>query len=338
MTTFLALITTLRNQIWPEGEAKTTRTATTGHFKAAMTDLQEWVEPLRNFNISTYARCHRQWEDAMTLVSAPNGLIRRVYTIVNEDWRDKVYYHSSNRHLLERWAKTLWEAETPENTGMVPELDFGRRYEEAAVDWDDGRARRGVWAIYRGKLYLAPWLQSNEVLVVEWDGVNYAWEDATAIDESLWDLAVQEAIKLYVLWQYELWFGDRMQAREMERLYNEKRSDLMVIYRHRTAQQPIHEVPESVEYLTQEEVEDDDEAAEGVEVACDPDDADIPTETSGTDLSSPRHYSDDGDPEGVQAACVGSTYLKTDVPRGVYGKFSGGCTSSGWILLSGEGG
>jgi hypothetical protein len=337
MTTFLALITTLRNQIWPEGEAKTLRVAHTGYFKAAMSDLQEWVEPLRNFNITKYARCNRLWEDAMTLVTAPNGKVRRVYTIVNEDWRDKVYYLPSNRHMLERWAKTLWEAETPENDGMTPELDFGRRYEEAEVDWENGRARRGVYCIYNGKIYLAPWLQSNEVLVLEWQGVNYEWSDATEVDDELWDQAAREGIKLYVAWQHEVYFGDRIQAREFERLYNEKRSDLMVIYRERTKQDPIQEVPEAIDYLTQEEVEDDDEAAEGVDTACDPDDVDVPVEGDGTELASAQHYSGEGSPEGVQAGCVGSTYVKTDAPRALYGKFSGDCTTEGWIWISGEG-
>jgi hypothetical protein len=336
MTTFLALITTLRQQIWPEGEAKTLRTAHTGHFKAAMSDLQTWIDELKNNNISVYARCNRLWEDAMTLITAPNGKIQRVYTIVNEDWRDKVYYLSSNRTLLERWAKTLWEAETPENTGMTPELQYGRRYEEEEVDSDIGRARRGIWCIYNGKLYLAPWLQSNEKLVVEWNGVNYEWEDATAVDEEKWDIAVQEAIKLYVKWQSELWFGEKMLAREFGELYAAKRAELMTLFRDKTAQQPIEEIPEAIDYLTQEEMDDDDEASETAGVACDPDDVDVPEETDDASASRPGKYFGESEPEGNQAGCVGSSYTKTSSPRALYFKFSGGCTSSGWILVSGE--
>lgn len=336
MITFSALLTQLRAEIWPDGEAKTLRTAHTAYFKAAIIDLQKWIDPLQQFNTSVYERCERLWEDAKTVVTMPNGVVRRVFTIVNDDWRDKVYYHSSNRLMAERWAKRLFEAETPENTGF-PELQFGYKYEEAEVDSDIGRARAGIWCTYRGKLIVAPWLQSNEKLVVEWDGVKNTFLDADTFDETLWDGGVCEAIKHYVKWQHELNFGDRLMAREYERLYRESLSDLMVVFRDRTKQQPIQEVPEAIDYLTSEEVENDSEEAEGVDTPCDPDDVEVDEGSEDAESGRPGHYSGEDEPEGNQAACEGSTYLKTASPMGLYGKFSGDCTSSGWTLISGEG-
>jgi hypothetical protein len=75
-----------------------------------------------------------------------------------------------------------------------------------------------------------------------------------------------------------------------------------------------------------------------VEVACDPDDVDVPDEGDGSVSDAPGLYYGEGSPEGSQAGCVGSYYTKTDAPRALYGKFSGDCTDEGWILLSGEGG
>jgi hypothetical protein len=337
MITFLALLTQLRAEIWPDGEAKTLRTAHTGYFKAALTDLQKWIPELQQHNTTVYERCERLWEDAKTVVTAPNGIVTRVFTITNEEWRDKVWYQSSNFLMIERWAKTLWEAVTPENTGFTA-LNFGFKYEEAEVDSDIGRARVGIWCIHRGNLYVAPWLQSNEKLVIEWEGVKTSWVDADQLDDDLWSNDVQEGLKLYILWQHEFYFGDRIQARELERVYREKLSDLMVVFRDRTKQQPLQEIAESVDYLSQDMLDDDDEAADGVETPCDENDVDVdPGEETGVESGLPRLYDGEDEPEGNQAGCVGSTYTKTSTPRALYGKFSGGCTSTGWILLSGEG-
>jgi hypothetical protein len=333
MTTFSAFISALRLELWPDGEAKTLRNVHTSQFKAAMANIQTYVEPLQAINVSTYARCERLWEDAKTVLgSPPNGIIRRVFTIVNDDWRDKVIYHSSNFHTMERWAKTLREAVTPDN-GTI---GYGYRYEDADSDSEIGRARVGIWCLHRGKMFVAPWLQSNEVLVIEWDGVKTDYEDADQIDESKWSIDVQEAIKYYVLFQHEMHFGDRIQARDWKALYDAKLSDLMILFRDRTKQQPVQEIPEAVDYLTTEEIENDDEAADGVETPCEAGDLEVP-DTEASDSSRPRHMSGEEDPtEGGVAAAEGSTYLKTSEPKGLYGKFSGDATEDGWELISGE--
>lgn len=332
MTPFSTFLSTLRSQCWPDGEAKTLRTTHATFFQAAMADIQKYVPQLQAINISTYARCQRLWEDAKTVLgSPPNGHVDRVYTIVNEEWRDKVYYHSANFHTIERWAKRLFEAVTPDN-GTV---GYGFRYEDADVDSDIGRARAGAWCFHRGKIFVTPWLQSNEVLVIEWRGIKTTYEDADQIDDEKWSIDVQEAIKYYALWQHEFYFGDRIQARDLKAMYDTKLSDLMVEFRERTKQQPVQEIPEMVDHLTTDAMDDDDEPADGVEVACDPGDLVIP------DVVPPGGFPGlsgilDPTAGGVPAA-VGSTYTKTSTPRGFYGKFSGGSTEDGWVLISGEG-
>lgn len=263
MITFANLVIALRAELWPSGEAKTLRTAHTGYFKAAMADIQQWVEQLQQHNISIYARCDRLWYDAMSVIAVPNGKVARVFSIVNDEWRDKVWYHSSNYHALTRIAKRLYEAVTP-STG----LSFGYEYSEEDVDSTNGRSRAGEYAIERGKLYVAPWLQSNEKLVIEWEGVKTAYADADEIDDAIWDKSVQEAIKYYVQWQHELYFGDPNRAGLFERLYSEKRADLMTIFNDRTRQQEAKPVPEAVDHLTQDAIDDDDDAADDAGEAC----------------------------------------------------------------------
>jgi hypothetical protein len=330
MTTFLALITALRAEIWPDGEAKTLRNVHTSHFKQAMANLQTYIDELQEVNISTYAHCQRLWEDGKTVLGTiPNGVITRVFTIVNSEWRDKVIYHSSNFHLIERWAKTLHEAVTP-NNGTI---GYGFRYEDADVDSTIGRARTGIYCIHRRKMWVAPWLQSNEVLVLEWSGIKYDYEDADQVDDSLWTIDVQEAIKYYVRFQHEINFGDRIEAQNFKALYDAKLSDLMVMFRDRSKQRPVQEVPEAVDYLTNDLTEDDDEETE-VETPCEAGDLEIPD----NEVSNILNLSGEDDPTlGGYPAPVGSTYVKTSSPRGFYAKFSGGVTDDGWLLVSGEG-
>lgn len=267
MSLFSAFIATLRADIWPAGEPSNLRTAHTGYIKAAMTDLQKWIPELAVQNVSQYARCDRFWEDAKSVIEVPNGVIKRVFAIVNEDWRDKVFYDSSNFLDVERWAKRLIDADTPENTGL-PALTRGFLYDESAVDSDIGRARAGAWAVHMRKLYIVPWLQSNEILVIEWQGVKTTWADADVVDDDLWTVDVMEAIKYYVLWQHELFFGDPGLARNWMQMHNERRGDLMVTFRERTKQQEAQPIPESITHLTTEETEDDDEAAEDADEEC----------------------------------------------------------------------
>lgn len=331
MSLFSAFIATLRADFWPEGEASNLRTAHTGYIKAAMTDLQKWIPDLAVQNVSQYARCDRFWEDAKSVIEVPNGVIKRVYTIVNEDWRDKVFYQSATFLEVERIAKRLYEAETPENVGY-PALTRGFLYEESAVDSVIGRSRVGSWAVHMRKLYVAPWLQSNEILVIEWQGVKSTWADADVVDDDLWTVDVQEAIKYYVLWQHELSFGDPGLARNWMQMYGERRGDLMVTFRERTKQQEYQSIPEAVTMLSNEEADDDDEAADDADVIC----PDLPDELPGDEgPTGVAITSGTGSPEGVVALGVGSIY--TDVTDPDYpvqwNKTSGGYTSTGWVQV-----
>jgi hypothetical protein len=337
MSLFSAFIAALRLEIWPAGEAKTLRPAHTGYIKAAMTDIQKWVPQLQVNNTSTYARCDRFWEDAKSVVEAPIGELRRVYTIVSgedggEEWRDKVFYDSSNFEAVERWAKRLiTEAVTPPNTGL-PALSRGFRYEEASVDSAIGRARKGAWAIWRKNLYVVPWLQSNELLVLEWDGVKSVWADSDVVDDEIWTEDVREAVSFYVKWKHECFFGagpNSAEARAWKAQYDERVSDLMITWRDRTKQQKSFEVPEAVTHLTVEQIEDDADPAADADTPC----PDLPDAPPGETPSGVGIFSGLGSPEGSFAAGVGSIYTDITDPEHpvTWKKTSGGYTNTGWV-------
>lgn len=65
----------------------------------------------------------------------------------------------------------------------LPSLPLGFHYPQANTD-ATRRARSGVWAIERGMIYVAPWIQSTEAVVVRWDGVKTEWQDGDLVQEN----------------------------------------------------------------------------------------------------------------------------------------------------------
>ena len=91
----------------------------------------------------------------------------------------------------------LFVAAAMANVGL-PGLDSGAgaRYAEASTDKACGRARCGLWAIHRRRLNIVPWIQSNEDLVVEWDGVKHDWAAGDMLDnDNVWTPDVAAAVK-----------------------------------------------------------------------------------------------------------------------------------------------
>lgn len=203
-------------------------------FETGMLLLQQWVSCLKEYNTNTYESADRLWDGAKTRVQMPNGQIRRVYTVAGgtDRYRDRVYYRSRNWKEIECWARNLVNAETP----PLPDLGFGVRAESAESDWEHGRARQGIWAHYRGNLYLAPWLQTYEQLVVEWDGEKEEWQASDGVDPRLWRKDAENAMLLYLKWQHELHYGDIAIANTLEKQFDKALAALMHWCRENTRQ------------------------------------------------------------------------------------------------------
>ena len=261
--TFAQLKTKLRTEMWPAGEARSLRTVHDSMFVAALMDLQTWVKCLQKNNISRWELCGTYWEDAKTVVQAPKGVIQAVYTIANEEWRDKVRYRPSNFHDINCWAKWLYDAVTPENENL-PALPHGFRHAEASVDKGE-RARTGIWAIHNKRLYVAPWIESNEWLVVEWDGKKDDWSESDVFDTEYWNSAVQEAIKDYVRAKHESSFGDPALGRYFEDEYGKKLQTLIHVCREETMEQEDKTPCNNARPVRAEELEDDEVPEETTE-------------------------------------------------------------------------
>lgn len=229
MITYKDLRTRIRKRIWAGLEPENLKEPHNGFFLNAMMDLAKFIKCLQVNHTSLFQFCATYMDCAKTVVAAPNGRIRRVYTLANGEWCDKVYYQGVKFEELTCWSRNLltsWTA--PDQTGLPP-LPHGMRYSvDSSTDSRFGRARVGIHAIHNRRLYIAPWIQSNETLVVEWDGLKSDWKDEDLIDETVWEPNVQLAIQAYVKWKHEVHYGtDPQMAVQAEREYRNLYADLL---------------------------------------------------------------------------------------------------------------
>lgn len=255
MQTFAQFKTKLRQTIWPAGEAKNLRAAHDRWFALAMASIQQVVPCVQQFNTSEFPFCATFWEDGKTVVPMPVGVIRDVYTIANDDWRDEVYMESSSWAAMQAWATMLYRCTTPLNVGL-PKLPMGYRNAEQSTDSVVGRARLGIWAYNRHRLFVAPWIQSNEKLIVEWDGVKTEWLDTDGVNGDYWTVDYEDAIALFIRWKHESFYGDKKDAAYFEEQWNEALSDLIWSCREMIEQQPKRNIY-PVQMLRAEQLSDD---------------------------------------------------------------------------------
>ncbi len=248
--TFLELKTKLRLQCWPEGEAENLIVPHDSLFAEALYDVQRAVACYRYGNTDTYPHCSTYFNCGMTVLPKPQGRIGRVYVIdrLNQygeedadsdlSWCEKVDYQQVEWCYMERYIKLcercsssiasveaiasqlfgIYRYKTsypaPDDAGMesLPPLPQGFHYPQDSTD-AEGRSPSGVWAIYRGRIYIAPWIQSTETVVIEWDGIKRNWSDADQVDD---DPKLHQYVRTHVLMQHEKLYGDPVKARDLE--------------------------------------------------------------------------------------------------------------------------
>jgi hypothetical protein len=202
--TVLQLKTEIRNQIWASGEPENLVTAHDEHFQEAFAEIAKWV-PLceRDDNVDVFRFNKTFFKNGMTVFEAPRGIIQRVFTVANEDYTDPVYIQNRSWPWPESWARNLYLFPLPDMT-KAGKLAVGFMNSDPNNDSLYGRSRTGVWAQYQKNLYIAPWIQSNEMVVVEWRGIKLAWEDLDLINP---EQNYRKAVKLYVQYCHERDYG-----------------------------------------------------------------------------------------------------------------------------------
>jgi len=99
------------------------------------------------------------------------------------------------------WWYDKYAYPPPDDTPFAksPPLPLGFHYPQSATDNPAGRSQWGLWALKGGQIYVAPWIQSTETLVIEWNGLKRDWQDSDLVDN---DPMLKQAVEAYVSKEY----------------------------------------------------------------------------------------------------------------------------------------
>jgi hypothetical protein len=224
--------------IWPDGEPENLTNTIKQFVADCLIDLQRFIPCLQenHVDISPFSACF--FKCGLSVIDAPRGRIKKVYTVqkkidgtapdqtwdANDNFCAPVQYHPRNIEALRCWSRRFMDiVSAPANLGMPP-LPLGFKYPEATTDSTWGRALRGLWAVERKKLFISPWIQSTESIVVEWEGLKRKWADTDLVPD---EDDLRRAVKLFVQSEFTRDFqSDAAGAAVFYSQYREQYSDL----------------------------------------------------------------------------------------------------------------
>ncbi len=194
--TFGALKTELKAIIWPNGVPENLVVAIDKSFEDAFIDIQVFVECLQKNHTDVFAQCSTYFQCGLTVLDKPRGNITQVRTIQTENFCDPVTLQSATMQEIYCWSRRFMDRVTaPANVGM-PALPMGYRFADATTDSKWGRALVGLFSWDKmNRLYVAPWIQSYESVVIEWDGLKKKFADSDLMPD---DQQFKRTMRLYV--------------------------------------------------------------------------------------------------------------------------------------------
>ena len=207
------LVEELQADIWPEGLPENISGPALKNITSGLVHIQRYVPCFQTKNISRYPQCSTYFQAGKTVIDAPKGRIGKVYTIQSGDEDYPALFKQTTKtdvdcHSL-GYLRTVFP---PDNKGYEA-LPLGFKYPESSSDYKATvsgatstqgtskhyRAVTGRWALDKGKLWVSPWLNSNEILVVEWEGFQQSYGDDDIVPD---DADFIRALKLYVHKEY----------------------------------------------------------------------------------------------------------------------------------------
>ena len=165
--TFAQFKEEIKAQIWPNGVPENLSVPIEKYFADALIHIQRFVECLQQEHIDVFPSCATYFKCGLTVLEAPRGRIARVYTIQDGQWCNPIHYTQAKVNAVLCWSRRFMELVTPPANVDLPALPMGYRYAESSTDSMWGRALIGMWGIEKGRLFVAPWLQSSSISVIQ---------------------------------------------------------------------------------------------------------------------------------------------------------------------------
>jgi hypothetical protein len=262
--TFAQLKTVVRARVFPAGEARNLRAAHDKSIVDCLVDMQRWVDCLQSNNTHLVPHCATFYNCGLTSFDFFRSQITRLSVIdkINpdthledadaaDDYCTEIEYRQVGAANVRQYlGKSItagcclsgglffaipdalcgykYRVPVPTDEGLTPGLSplpLGFHYPQESTNSSCGRARAGVWALDGGRVYVAPWIQSTETVVVRWRGIKRDWVDADLVDD---DPSLIRAVELYLRWEHARdWDRDANAAAGYELECRKSLGDLM---------------------------------------------------------------------------------------------------------------
>lgn len=186
--TFAAFLQQVRALSYPVGEPENLQAFSRDFVINALADIQQYVPPYQERSTTLIPFHKTKYSCGLSFVEAPDGIIQTVYSQSSNPCC-KVFYRKSSlaklRHMAAVARLEVPAHAEPTQPEGAEEDTFGVLEPDASADSTMGRANEGYWALDGAcKLYLFPYLQSTEDLVVTWRGVKSDYTDTDTIYET----------------------------------------------------------------------------------------------------------------------------------------------------------
>lgn len=194
----------IKEAVFPEGEAENLVANHDRYVLNGAIDLQLKVACLQTNREDTIPFCATYYHCGATVFHAPRGFIQELYT-TDADCCDKVFYHPTTKGHIDCMiaeAAACEDIEHPYQSYYA--FDTYYPYPEiaqACTDYARGdvdkacRARDGYFTLYRGDIWMYPHINSDELVMLVWDGVK---REMAATDLVIDDPELRQALELYL--------------------------------------------------------------------------------------------------------------------------------------------
>lgn len=250
--TFDEFKTAVLSDVFPDGDTPENLADWFGRaVKSALIELQRAIPCFKYRHVDVTPACNLYWSGGAAVTTAPRGEILRVYSVdpaEDPNWVQPTFYQPVRLSYLRRW-QARWRRGYSWDTSLVAPgtgVAYGVGFDKitSTSDSPSGRAAVGYHALDAGagQLWIAPWLQSSESLVVEWTGIKREWSSADEVPDS------HDFVRLARLF-VELEFGMKFAAADLpirREAYYKALGDMLATCRQETQ---LHGEPASAEEL-----------------------------------------------------------------------------------------
>jgi hypothetical protein len=231
MKLFSVLKQNVSDAIFPSGAPENLASQHEKLVVDALIDIQQFVDCSQYNNTQVVHHCSTYFESGMSLFEAPVGRAKSLHVVDRVtaagiedptsplDFAGRVPYRNVPHAQLElaalgpnnRGCQSLatqfgvncnalgnkHKFPNPTDAGVAADqkLPLGNHWSQSSTDSTYGRAYTGIWSSHRGRIYIWPWIQSSETVIMEWDGIKREWADDDLLSS---DPNIESAVTSYV--------------------------------------------------------------------------------------------------------------------------------------------